>query len=255
MKTKLLIAIMTAVNLCNEQEIIAQWELQGNPNANANSKLGATAAGVSLRIFAGNSNTPKIYINGNSGNIGIGMGNAAPAIYKLQVTGGGNFGGIYSSGTTIGISGYSANNGYGVYGSSNYIGVYGTGDTYGVSGYSESIGMYGTGNTYGVYGFSNSGSAVRGYNSDGFGVGGDFYSENGIALKAESNTQFFAGMFYGSVWTSGMYVGSDKNLKKNIQEFGKAIDIINRLKPKNYEFRSDEKLSPLNFLKVYIMGY
>ena len=46
-----------------------------------------------------------------------------------------------------------------------------------------------------------------------------------------------------------VYVTSDKNLKKNIKDFEDAMSIINKLQPKNYEFRTDEKFASLHLTK------
>jgi hypothetical protein len=48
------------------------WTLTGNANADASSRLGATTTGVPLRIFAGNGTTERMFIDGSSGNVGIG---------------------------------------------------------------------------------------------------------------------------------------------------------------------------------------
>jgi flagellar hook assembly protein FlgD len=53
-------------------------------------------------------------------------------------------------------------------------------------------------------------------------------------------------VFDGKVYASGVYQSSDRNLKQNIQEFGNAMDIIGKLKPRNYEFKKDEKLTALH---------
>jgi len=47
----------------------------------------------------------------------------------------------------------------------------------------------------------------------------------------------------------GYYSSSDENLKKNIEDFDNAMSIINKLKPKNYEFRTDEKFASLSLPK------
>jgi hypothetical protein len=54
-------------------------------------------------------------------------------------------------------------------------------------------------------------------------------------------------VFNGSVWTSGgYYSASDRKLKNNIEDFGDAMSIINRLKPKHYEFKNDPQYASLH---------
>ena len=50
----------------------------------------------------------------------------------------------------------------------------------------------------------------------------------------------------GSVYVTGTYNGSDRKLKQNITDLTSAMDIINKLQPKVYEFRRDASLKPLN---------
>src|SRR4030095_4777373 len=45
--------------------------------------------------------------------------------------------------------------------------------------------------------------------------------------------------FSGKVYSSGGYYTSDQKLKQNIRDFTSAMDMINKLKPKQYEFRQD----------------
>lgn len=64
----------------------AQWVLTGNPTATNTSILGATGAGINLRIFAGGTAAAneRIRITGSNGNVGIGT--TAPTT-KLHVVG------------------------------------------------------------------------------------------------------------------------------------------------------------------------
>jgi len=325
MKVKSTFTTIAFAALAGLQTATAQsaWNLAGNTNATASSKLGTTNA-IPLRLTT--NNQTRVYINATTGNVGIGSGDNSALNYKLQVTGGaygiygfgstyGLFGsgdnGVYGSGNTAGVHGtgtiygvYGSGTSYGVYGSGTTYGVYGTGTYYGMSGYSidgEGIyglsgngygvhgssgnigvygdgpfGVYGTSEQYGVFGTSNNGFAVYGssgysgvygsgksfgvygYSFGGNGIngasanslGGNFYSSNGYGIRAGTANGFYAGVFDGSVYTfGGYYSSSDKNLKKNIQDFGDAMSIINKLKPKNYEFRNDDKFATLNLPK------
>lgn len=82
--------------------------------------------------------------------------------------------------------------------------------------------------------------------TDGIGVEG--WSINSIGIWASSDNSdgvygssmnSYAGYFNGNVYCNGSYVGSDQSLKQNIRDFNQAMDIINKLKPKQYEFRQD----------------
>lgn len=121
-------------------------------------------------------------------------------------------------------------------------GVYGAG-TYGVAG-SGTQGVWGSGSTDGVYGQSVNGNGVKGISTNSYGVTAT--STNSYALVASSTNAYYAGVFYGHVYTSAGYVTSDGNLKKNIQEFSDAMEIIKKLQPKHYEFKTDAKYAPLH---------
>jgi len=105
--------------------------------------------------------------------------------------------------------------------SNNTYGVYSTGVTSGVFGSGNSYGVYGIGGQYGVLGRGNS-AAVYGYSTG------------------------WAGYFVGKVYSSGGYTTSDQKLKQNIRDFTSAMDIINKLKPKQYEFRQDGNYKLMN---------
>jgi hypothetical protein len=99
----------------------------------------------------------------------------------------------------------------------------------------------------GVYGKSY--DSVGGYFESQNSVGGYFESQNKNALIARSNNGYYAGVFFGSVYASDGYLTSDKNLKTNSEDFGNAMSIINKLKPKNYEFKNEAKYASLNLPK------
>jgi hypothetical protein len=105
--------------------------------------------------------------------------------------------------------------------SNNTYGVYSTGVTSGVFGSGNSYGVYGIGGQYGVLGQGSS-AAVYGYSTG------------------------WAGYFSGKVYSSGGYTTSDQKLKQNIRDFTSAMDIINKLKPKQYEFRQDGNYKLMN---------
>lgn len=138
--------------------------------------------------------------------------------------------GVYANGLFMGVYG-SSNNYYGLYGTSTSgTGVYGTSDSY-----------------YGVAGYSYSNTGINGYSYHN--TGGDFVSTNSYGIKAASQFGAYAGLFEGKVLAHGYYSISDKNLKKNIKEVNDALSIINRLKPRYYDFKRDEKYQDLHLPK------
>jgi hypothetical protein len=125
------------------------------------------------------------------------------------------------------ISSYNAGFGAGVYSSS-------------VSG----NGVYGfSTNSYGVYGSAGTGSGTN-----SIGVNG--YGNYGIYGTTADNTAYYAGFFVGDVYsTTGVYAGSDQKLKQNIKDVANAMDIINQLHPKLYNYRSDGNYKLMNLPK------
>jgi hypothetical protein len=191
--------------------------------------------------------------------------------------------GVYGSGKT-GVDGRGDNEGvygqstkgkgvfgkgkYGIYGSSdstNGAAVYGQGgnNVTGVEGYSyNGIGV--SGRSYanigvsgashyenGVDGWSGYATGVLGGSSTG--VGGHFYSGEGTGLIAGIFIRdgSYAAEFRGPVHntSAGWYNTSDKNVKKNIQDVSSALTILNKLKPKFYEYKDDEKYGFLQLPK------
>jgi hypothetical protein len=98
-------------------------------------------------------------------------------------------------------------------------------------------------------GYFNGGVYIRGIGNQ-FGL----YSQNsmyGVAalggtygIYASGST--YAGYFGGKVYSTGGYTTSDQKLKQNIRDFTSAMDIINKLKPKQYEFRRDGNYKLMN---------
>lgn len=95
-----------------------------------------------------------------------------------------------------------------------------------------------TGSSDGVWGISNTGAGVYGKSSNASGV-----------IGYTSNSSAWGGYFTGNVYTSGVYQASDERLKKNIKTMDNAMDIINQLQPKSYEFKDDGDYGRLNLPK------
>jgi hypothetical protein len=185
--------------------------------------------------------------HGTSGVVGRSWG-GTPYNIGAGVSGYGNFGVYGTSNSTdsvdefrhqkIGVrgSGY-----YGMYATGNSItgyGVVGTG-RYGVKG-AGYYGVYGTGN-YGVYG-----TATATY---GYGVYGRSTNYIGVYGSTTASNDNYAGYFNGNIYCVNSYLGSDAKLKKNIKGMENALDIINKLQPKYYEFRNDGNYAKMHLPK------
>jgi hypothetical protein len=226
-------------------------------NGNGGTSIGSSTAGPANGLYvAGNvgigTTNPnnKLHVEGiglftqgitasNGGIIGLNTNG-------VGVIGEGNTYGFYGSSPNVGVLGRSLSGGHGVDGWSSYIGVYGNGGSYGVYGAGNNTGVYGSGTTYGVYGNSANSIGVVG-NSTNY-LGGYFYSANYYGLRAATglSNKNWAGVFDGNVLAYGNYQTSDKNLKKNIEDFTDALSIISKLKPRIYEFSNEGRLASLN---------
>lgn len=113
---------------------------------------------------------------------------------------------------------------------------------------------------YGVYAVANdntsSGTGINtAVNAVAYAAAGGFnYGVNILAYDASGTTTIYglysmlvngnassyAGYFDGNVYTTGSYMPSDLQLKKNIQPYTNALEKIALLKPKMYEYKTDE---------------
>lgn len=107
-----------------------------------------------------------------------------------------------------------------------------------IEGINKSTGTAIYGNNNGTQG----GDGVEGYSVGGIGVFG--YSTDWIGIWGIGG--FYAGYFNGDVYANGTYYSSDQKLKQNITEFSSAMDIINQLHPKHYEYRHDGNYKLMN---------
>jgi hypothetical protein len=153
---------------------------------------------------------------------------------------------VFGNGRHYGVHGAaSTTGGWGVYGTGKF-GVYGSGSSWGVFGSGGHTGVAGSGSTSGVRGSSTDGNGVYGYSTNGY--GGLFHSVNshGIYATTDRNDNNYAAVFNGNTYSYNNYLGSDKSLKHHIEEFSDALGIINKLKPKHYEFRQDGSFAEMN---------
>jgi hypothetical protein len=242
-------------------------------NSNGGVTIGSSTAGPANGL----------YVAGN-----VGIGTTAPS-YKFHVVGGGYFSngltvdnGIFSktfSASGAGLVSWGGSSGvmargttYGVHGTgtsttaTNY-GVYGEGD-YGVYGSGGSHGVVGRGTDYGIHGTSTSTTTTNSgvYGTGYIGVRGNSTVSGGYGVFAQSGhigvygsgsssgvygaSSNYAGYFAGKVNATGGYSQiSDSKFKQNITELSSAMDIINKLQPKAYEYRQDGNYQLMNLPK------
>ncbi len=219
-----------------------------------NAGFGITSPGAKVHINSAAGQYPlRVQSNNLTGllvhdNLGVSVGSAAiPPPNGLSVNNSliVNNGGITSTNTSSTGNGVYGKGYYGLYGVGSNVGVFGNGGTYGVYGFNNNssggTGVYGSGITFGVQGNVSTASA--------YGVGA--ISTQSIGLYAYTgNTASYAGYFIGRVYSSGGYLSpSDRKLKQNISELGSAMDIINKLQPKTYEYRQDGTYKQMNLPK------
>jgi len=87
-------------------------------------------------------------------------------------------------------------------------------------------------------------------NSKGSARGLEGGSATGIGIYAYTgNSSNYAAYFGGNVYTTGSYLPSDLTLKKDIKDLDKAMNIINQLHPKTYQYKDDDNFKSMNLPK------
>jgi hypothetical protein len=194
------------------------------------STSGSTSYGFSNTLTAGTGGGYGIYNVNNSGGNGFryGMynyvnqanpsGNLALGIYNYTNNTLGYSYGIYNINY---ITGASVNTSYGQY---NYQYSAGSASQYGIFNYVTASTATTPGNRYALWTeANNTGSGIR------YGI----YSR---ALGAAN----YAGYFDGNVFVNGNFtVISDDELKTNLAPIDNALEIMNQLNPKKFDFRTD----------------
>ena len=125
-----------------------------------------------------------------------------------------NYEGFSQLRAILAISTPSDGNGYGVDCIGGYMGVFGTGD-----------GGNAAGSAFGLRGSASGGGGVR------YGVYG----------SASSGTTRYGGYFVGNVTVTGTFSNpSDRKLKQNIASYTDALEVIQQLETKTYDYKKEE---------------
>ena len=240
---------------------IAYWDMYAEPTDS------------SFRIrdrIGGGAGLDRITVK-NNGYVGIGITKPHSALHVSDATAVKTFSAINTyreEVDRVGIYGESINspsNGTGVHGVGGYRGIFGEGSESGVEGlgrvgvagsgdtgpFSGGLGVFGNGYT-GILGVSSEpgGTAVYAVGSGGA-EGLHTYSFNSYSIYADIGdpTASYAGYFNGNIYVNGTYGGSDRMLKQNITDIGSALEVINQLQPKRYEYRQDGNFQLMNLPK------
>lgn len=83
-----------------------------------------------------------------------------------------------------------------------------------------------------------------------WGIGGS----GGNGIMGNGSGGGYAGYFSGNVYTTGAYQSSDRKLKKNIQDMQGAMQLINQLKPRMYEYIQEGNIALMNLPKGQQFG-
>ncbi|MFK8103060.1 MAG: tail fiber domain-containing protein [Saprospiraceae bacterium] len=96
-------------------------------------------------------------------------------------------------------------------------------------------GAQSSGKKFGIYN-----NLLVGNNTGGVGIRYAFYSE----LNGSPNSTAYAGYFSGNVHVTGDFTNpSDRRLKENIRDYKGGLELIKRLSPKTYAFKSNLSIS------------
>jgi hypothetical protein len=191
-------------------------ELQARYNGSS-SQLRLNSLGGSVWIGNRSGTSPAIYVE-SGGRVGIG-GNLVAKDYILTVNASATLGGIHvlDAMNNIAVSASKSGTGYAAYFAKT-------------NSFSANATVYVTN--------AGAGEGVYAYSTHGNGI----YGATG---SSQANGEY-AGYFNGAVYASANYFSSDQRLKQNIVDISSAIEIINKLHPKQYQFRQDGNYKLMN---------
>lgn len=216
-------------------------------NSGHNWALFSTGTGNSegagnLGFYDYTASTHRLFIQGSTGNVGIGTSYSAPTA-RLQVlnntfSASDNFVdglfelNLYTDGAPAALKGVATNQ----YGPTQNLsrGVWGVATTANITGNFSSY-------NYGVQGTASGGHANYAGSFDASASGA---SRTAIGIyagyTATSGATGWAGYFSGSTYCTGTYQGSDKKLKEDIRPLTNAMEHIMQLKPSTYLYKTGE---------------
>ncbi len=189
-------------------------------------------------IYAGRTGfSPALFVNGASAHVGI--GNSDDANYFLDVNADNVYGGIVVQNHQALLPS--------IYLQKTGLGAAMFAEKTDPTSNSYTIQANTLSNGYAVAAFASTGQASGIYTS----------SENnhGIYADGGGGVGDYAGYFNGSVFTTGLYQSSDVNLKKNIRDLPNALQIIQQLKPKLYEYKQEGNYALMDLPKGERMGF
>ncbi|MCB9232295.1 MAG: tail fiber domain-containing protein [Bacteroidia bacterium] len=73
-----------------------------------------------------------------------------------------------------------------------------------------------------------------------FAATGGAGTKYGVYATASGSGTNYAGYFAGNVYTTGVYSGSDRKLKQNIQEHTGALELLKQVKTYSYEYKTED---------------
>ena len=127
---------------------------------------------------------------------------------------------------------------YGINVESGSTAIQAKGEFYGGIFNADNVGVFTDAGETGLYSHSSFSSAIVSQTgSQGAGI--EAYSGGGPGIYARTDNFSYAAYFDGSIYATGIFIASDATLKKNISDVTSAMNIINQLKPKSYNYRQD----------------
>ena len=211
----------------------------GGTGANAvNVGIGLTNPGVTLDVSSNDTVAGRFVLHQGGGTALYAINSGSYGGYALQAININPGGGALSYGVRTVAQNGTSGGGY-------VWGTYSTGTVNAAGGFAYGVQAFGTiaqggGFAYGLYGVG------KGVDLDGFSFGVYGEADSAAAQYAiygivqPDNPSAYAGYFSGNVYCTGAYQPSDRKLKNNIEPLTGALDLINRLKPATYTYKTGE---------------